>query len=51
MFEYERGDLMVQEKKGLIAKLLDNADKKLEKKSKAKGCCACGCGSEDKGCC
>ncbi len=32
---------MAEKKKGFIGKLLDNLDKKLEKKSKDKKCCCC----------
>lgn len=40
---------MAEKKKGLLGKLLDNLDKKLEKKSKNKKCCCCE-DSKDKEC-
>ena len=32
---------MAEKKKGFISKLIDNLDKKLEKKAKSKNCCCC----------
>jgi hypothetical protein len=43
----------MEEKKGLLARILDKVDGKLEKKAKAKGACSCCCESEGGkgGCC
>lgn len=40
---------MEKKKKGFISRIMDNLDKKLEKKSNDKKCCCCQ-NSEDKKC-
>ena len=40
---------MAEKKKGIIARLLENLDKKLETKTKEKKCCCCQ-DSKDKKC-
>lgn len=38
---------MAEKKKGIISKITEKLDKKLEKKSKEKKCCCC-CDTKDK---
>ncbi len=39
---------MTEKKKGFLGKLFEKMDKKMEKKSKEKGCC---CGDSEESCC
>jgi hypothetical protein len=42
---------MTDEGKGFLAKIFGKLDKKLEEKSKQKGCCCCSEKKDSDGCC